>query len=120
MKEKKIKIPIFNTDMFIIYGNRDDVAEGMNKKYEGLNFTNTSNHNGHYQVLRNGEFRDMCVIIYEGYEDQYIYHESLHAAYDILDYVGVEVTVNDDEALAYLMEYIADQVLRTLKKWNHG
>jgi hypothetical protein len=42
-----------------------------------------------------------------------IAHESLHAAWGILDRIGVKMSDDSEEALAYLMDWIIGQVYET-------
>ncbi len=42
-------------------------------------------------------------------------HESVHAAWGILDHVGVKVKAKNHEALAYLTGYIFDKCQRELE-----
>jgi len=46
----------------------------------------------------------------EDYDIKTAVHESVHCAWDILDAVGVKLDAENNEALAYLTEYIFDKV----------
>jgi len=45
-----------------------------------------------------------------------IYHESLHAAYGILDAHGVPCGTDNQEIIAYMQGYIADEIIKFISK----
>ena len=47
-----------------------------------------------------------------------IYHESLHAAWYLLDHHGVYLCADANETLAYMQGYIADQLFEILVKYR--
>lgn len=52
----------------------------------------------------------MYVLIYIGrHEEATLVHECVHAAWNILDNVGVEVTADNHESLAYLTDWLYSQ-----------
>jgi hypothetical protein len=44
-----------------------------------------------------------------------LFHESLHAAHNVMDYCGVPINLGSSETQAYLMEHIAEKVLEKSK-----
>ena len=120
MKEKLINIPIFDARVILFYGEHIDVEEGINLKYIDANFTNTLFYKGQYFCINSGDNIDMCIVLYPESTEEHIYHESLHASYDILNHLGIDVSPENHEVLAFLMGYIAKEVLQTLNKWRDG
>jgi hypothetical protein len=47
-----------------------------------------------------------------------ISHESVHAAWKILEYAGVTVTADNHEALAYLTEYVFAAGMELLNQYE--
>lgn len=45
-----------------------------------------------------------------------IAHESFHAAYEILNWAGVKVDVKHQEAFAYMLTWVVDEVHKTVKQ----
>ena len=56
-----------------------------------------------------------CVVYIKEPCQSLVMHESIHAAWDVLNHVGVNVDYDNQEALTYLAEYIFTE---TLKLWN--
>ena len=118
MKEKLINIPIFDARVIIFYGEHVDVEEGINLKYIDSNFTNTLFHKGQYFCINTDEEINMCIVLYTESTDEHIYHESLHASYDILDHLGIDISAGNNEMLAFLTGYIAKEVIKNLLRWK--
>lgn len=49
---------------------------------------------------------------------EFVAHESIHCAWEILKVCGVVVDADNHEALAYLAEYVYNQVFKILKREN--
>lgn len=47
---------------------------------------------------------------------EFVAHESIHCAWEILKVCGVVVEADNHEALAYLAEYVYNQVFKILKR----
>lgn len=58
-------------------------------------------------IAQDGKIWAVIYIPPELFDISTVCHESLHAAYRILDHVGVGHCVDNHEALAYLTDYIA-------------
>lgn len=111
-KSKTIKIPIYFGDLILIQTNdRGLIKERYLKNidvdidaYEGLTIHNT--HNG---------YRKYLIWVKEDVPIVSVAHESLHAANYILNNAMVRVTLENDEAQAYLMGWIFKQCLKYFK-----
>ena len=119
MKETTIKIPIFGAEIILIYGTYEEIHNEVEETYPDL-VGEMNNFDGRYWVIEQGETITRYLIICNGYKVGIIYHESLHAAYDILHTCRVVIDATNDEPLAYLMEYIAERILEELKIMDHG
>lgn len=60
-----------------------------------------------------GVFRDECD---QTWMRDTVAHECVHAAFDILDHVGVKVDPNNHEALAYMIGHLAGECHLALRK----
>ena len=118
MKEKLIKIPIFDANLVIFYGDHAEIEEGINNKFEGVNYENTLFQKAQYFSINTGEDIYMCIVLFPESNYEHIYHESLHASYDILDKLGIGVSNDNHEILAFLMGYIAKQTIKTIEEWT--
>lgn len=116
MIEKKIDIPIFNAQVLLLKGDHIDVECWVNKRFKEANFQNSVYQYGQFLRIDTGEDIFMCIFLYPGSTEEHIYHESLHAAYDILNTLGIDVTPENHEVLAFLMGYIANRILEEIKE----
>lgn len=107
-KPHNIHIPIYNRLVRVLFvDNMTQAVEYFDKEYsyvwDDMLFTDgfvVPIVNKEKQVSRTY----MCLL--KDIEDSILVHESLHAAWSVLDDVGVEVTYGNDEALAYLTQFI--------------
>ncbi|GAF84295.1 unnamed protein product [marine sediment metagenome] len=113
MKEKKIKIPIFEDSITLLYGGYNDIYDFWNKTYPTLIDEFDNFHAKYWCVADDTIKRYILVVRDEG--EKYIHHESLHATNDILHFCGVGVTNDNDEIQCRLMDYIANEVLKELE-----
>jgi len=122
MKEKKIFIPIWDGEIILIYGNQEKAYKYIDKKHNGLDVSKYVGSQGnHFKVISNDDSRSYSyLVIYEGYNNHTVYHESLHAAWELLNDRLVEVSYDNQEPLAYLVDYISNEVLIQLNEWSHG
>lgn len=115
MKEPIIKIPIYNFEFKFIYGTQEEIFAYFLARFPELK-DELDDFNGRYWVIEKDNRKYRYFIIREGLE-QYIHHEALHAAWEILDHVGVVVSADNDEPLAYLMDYIANEITKKINSW---
>lgn len=122
MKEKKIFIPIYNFEIVLICGDHVDIVESLNKRHDGLDVTDYVGGSGNHFAVKDNNLKKHIdyLILYGTPEVSTIYHESLHIAWEILKSRFVQVSYDNQESLAYLIDYIAEEVLETLKQWNDG
>ena len=52
----------------------------------------------------------------DDYDTSLIVHECIHASMYILDFCGVEISINNDETLCYLNEHIFNEVMKEIEK----
>lgn len=97
MKRRTIKVDVYDIDVTFFIGR--PVSEP--NKYMG------------HEVMKsdrkgNCSFNGKEVVLWVRYKYDHptIAHECVHAAMFILDSCGVEISQKNDEALAYLVEYI--------------
>ena len=112
---EKIEIPLFHGH-FELY--KDQTMEVMLKdvqaKHGKINFPDLTNALGFSAVTSSG----VCIILIntrmraasEPTMAKTINHEALHLSWYILDALGIELTVNNHEIQAYLLEFIIDRI----------
>lgn len=90
-------------------------------------FTDGKNPNANYNGMQafvlhepdeNGIMKQTIYIKY-GSSLGDIVHECLHVAFYMLDSIGHQPTADDDEPLAYLLEYLVDQVMKIKRKYGY-
>jgi hypothetical protein len=105
-KFKKVIIPLYRQVLYIGIGP-DILAKKF--KVPGLEIAPT--HAGVTTFIEDEEgMRAFCVSFAEIPDSEELAHEALHAAWYILEEVGVDVSADNHEALAYLTGYIAGQI----------
>ena len=104
--KKVIKVPIYDDKVIIV------VADNLNEAREL------------YPTI--GENIKACVLEGSGYsiivvppnQLNLVIHECLHLKNCIWNHIGYKPISNNDEVDAYLIEYLFDQVLKTINKHN--
>lgn len=105
IKEKRIKVPIYNT--FIFVGFYDD-SEELNKKY-GTDSTHTTD------AICWGSIGGTAVFFNKNKISQrVIAHECVHIVNYIFKEKGIKLDLNNDEPQAYLMDWVFNEVNKTL------
>lgn len=109
-KVKELIVPIYNS--LLIIGFDAKAIEKCIKQY-GLVYDISNSAAGQAIYLEDEESGYTIHVLWIDkalYKQEYLTHESVHAAWHILDSVGVEVTAMNHEALAYLSGWIAQEV----------
>lgn len=119
MREKTIFIPIWNYESILIYGTPEDISTYLEDKHKGLDISKYIGDYGNHFKVTDNNLKDSYdyLIIYEGYNNHTVYHESLHLAWEVLNSRMVEVDYDNQEPLAYLMDFISNEVLIQLNEW---
>ena len=118
---KKINVDIYKTEI-LLFGSYEEL-ERYCKKY-GVMMEERS-HYGLAASIENSEGLAGVLVDKEGRADYFIAirekcignlaHECLHAAFFILENVGVEISFTNQEAVTYLFQYIFEEALLKLK-----
>ena len=119
MKVKKIKDPIYNRDITLVYEcDKEEFLQYVEKKHKNLKlerYFTYAEHIGissettwvrHYLWIKRNDFyiKDYGIII----------HEVFHCVRDCFDEIGMKINEKTNEAFAYYQEYIFEQVLTAL------
>ena len=120
MKEKKIDIDIYGAEIVLIYGTYDQIYNEFSETYPDLIHEIDQEFYCKYWVIGADNYITRYFLVNSTYKIGNIYHDSLHAANDILDIVGFKFSYDNDEPQAYLMEYIGDRVIKELKIMQDG
>lgn len=117
MIHKNVEVPLYHQHILIIIS--EDVEkeiEQINKKYpaniDRFEFSGYSEGNGkfHLIVLNKKYLTD------ESFTISTIAHEAFHITSFIIKRVGIKPDVNNDEAQAYLLSWIVEQIYKLYKK----
>ena len=111
--KKKVKVPTVATISIPLYDreliaatNHTDLVEFSKKKFDGIITEDMEiGCGGYVRTFHDDQTGEVVTIMYVTCI-RTLAHESLHAAWSILDTVGVKCKANNHEALAYLMDYI--------------
>lgn len=110
MIKKKIKLPIYNqfTITIIISNNITQEIVNITKQESNINYR------GVFAYKQNG----LDLIL--GFDSDYITqgviaHECFHATAYILDYVGINLAGESEEAYSYLLGYLVEEVNKLIK-----
>lgn len=108
-KDKKIKIPIYGRELRIVICK--DIQSGFKKL--GLEDVNGDELEASVVEDDNGVIN---LIIRPDADINTICHESFHIANGVLDDAGMKLCDNSEEAYAYLVGWVAEQVQKEIKK----
>lgn len=110
----KLKIPIYNCEL--VYMVTNDFIESARQLKEEL--TLDSNENIGLTFKLNNDCLKYVIMVKPRYADDWsiIAHEALHAVNYILSDRGIEATMANDEAQAYLLAYIINQIQKIKNK----
>ena len=112
---------MFNDTVIALYvGNMKKCARQADKDYP------ISNHkfikkigngsSGHASEINDKKYGNFVLMMLEKKVTvAVIYHESLHAAMYMISIVGIVISVDNHEVLAYLQGYIANEIIKKLK-----
>lgn len=112
MIEHEIIIPIYKIPIIIICGTNEEVITRLKEKHQTVDFSSFYDYDGNYFTV-NEEIRYLA--IYEKENMSVIYHESMHAAFDIMRLVKIDLCYESEEAFTYLAQYISEQVINIIK-----
>ena len=109
-----LKIPIF--DKHIHFGVGEAFAQWV--VLRGMDKDTTWTH-GNAGIFGCEPDEDGVVSYYiwlmDGFQDEHLWHEALHATCRILKDLGIPVSYKNDEALCFLQGYIATNMLKVLR-----
>lgn len=106
MRMIKFKMPLFPSTIKIFFCLED---------YLNMYPSERTNRFEHYNAFVQEQRDGICLVIIN-YSDKLLAHESVHAAWAVLNYVGVKVDYYNDEPLAYCVDYIFGKVQEHRRK----
>lgn len=112
---KKLSIPIYNHDVLISVDETDDeLYEQVKHSFKSRDEFDSQWINFETANARTilHDIDGYCIIRFkkEPLKHSTIAHEAFHATYFILDRVGIELSGDSEEAFAYLLAYIVDNI----------
>lgn len=108
---KKINIPIYDSQVNVYIGNILDNLKKINSKFN-INVEVSENIEGMAINLESNQGTLHMLLIEKDCRLNTLVHECLHVAWDILDDKGVMCSVDNQEPLAYLTDYIFDKTVK--------
>lgn len=114
----KFQVPLYRVTVHI-YPTREDLAKDC---IPGVAALSDGNWGACVDVLNDTE-TDLPIVAMTFLDESYhkasiIAHESVHAAWFVLDLAGVKTSFKNQEPLAYMTEYICGQVHDALTKYS--
>lgn len=106
MADGKINLAIYEAKVRVYFSLEKYLKDFPHRKNKDYSHTN---------AFATTEAIGPCVVYIREPSPSLVMHESIHAAWDILDHVGVNVDYDNQEALTYMAEYIFTE---TLKLWS--
>jgi len=126
MLKKKVKVDIYHTYVTVLIGESLDSLIESNPLLRNLRLTDESMQACmHYAAqsiklvnVKDGGFA--YYLLFEGdlLSPGILAHECLHTTNAILDSSGVDCSYDNDEACAYLLQYLVDEVYKIYTKWG--
>ena len=109
----KIFVPIYKATVEVyICDESKDISETMKRLYD-YDHDSTYTDAISMRIAYKSKLA-FCLFLVDGKTKvSQIAHESLHLAWYILDHCNVEVDKHNQEALAYLIEYLCEEVLKS-------
>lgn len=122
VKRYGYNIPIFNRYLNVYIGTTmEEAVNRIEKDYDiSVNIPPTTD--GLSTYVENHKLKKIHYIVAletNTVTSRHVAHEALHTAFDMLDYVDVKVNVDNQESLAYLMDFIIGLVEESLKKFKN-
>jgi len=118
MIEHVLEIPIFEDEIVILYGTEEELYYywkechfDLLEEYNPIKAKYWSIYDSENNLLR-------YILVVKGLGEDYLYHESLHATNDILEFHGVKVNNTNDEMQCLLMDWIAKSVTKIINERN--
>jgi hypothetical protein len=118
MKVRKIKDPIYNRDITLIYEcDKEEFLQYVEKRHKNLKLERYFIYAAHIGISSETTWVRHYIWSREGRGVEYcgvINHEVFHCARDCFKEIGMEINEETNEAFAYYQEYIFEQVLKAL------
>ena len=126
MLRKKVKVHVYDTYVVVMIGDSlDSLIEGesllrrlrdsnsafqnaIHYAAQSIKLVNTKGGGFAYYLLFEGDYLGPGVLA----------HECLHTVHAILESSGVECSYDNDEASAYLLQYLVDEVYKVYTRWQ--
>lgn len=116
-----LKNGVYPIHVRVIFGDADFIAGVSKKYYKGADIGGLGEHEGFTQLV---EFRDShCFEVIVNLQDvaytcswyATLAHEAVHVATNILTRVGVPLSKDNDEAMAYIVDWFVCATLQRLR-----
>lgn len=117
MTSKNIEIPLYHQYLqIIVCDDAEKEIDQINKKYpsniDKFEFSGYAEGSGKFNLI----VLNKKYLTDEAFAASTIAHEALHITSFVMKRVGMHPDVNNDEAQAYLLSWIVEQVYKEFKK----
>ncbi len=109
MGKINLEIPIYKAKILILLGEYDDIKKHIPKELDCFGDHGYMARTAYYREPSGG-FPFRIVIHSRSIVISVIAHEAIHAANYIFDAMGAKADFDNDEFLAYLVQYICEEV----------
>ena len=118
MKSKRLKDPIFNRDITLVYDcDQEEFYQFIEKKHNGLELIRRFTYGEHIGISNDKTWVRHYLWTKKGTGVSYIgviLHEVFHVARDCFNEIGMGINEETNEAFAYYQEYLFRQALKAL------
>ncbi len=120
--KKEVFLDLYNRQMMIfIEESQEDVNVALSTYFGQPTQLDTSKCLGLCDLIKGNGKSLVVIYIANGNLDienfGTIVHESVHACNDIFEYVGIDLSTDNDEPAAYLTDWIARQIFGALNEY---
>ncbi len=99
------KVPIYGNELIYITGKKDHIKFLTEA---GEDTSDANNYVGMVYTSTNGA---ICIYIQDVSDLKTIHHETIHAAFRILEHVDIKADIENQEALCYLSDWIFNWII---------
>lgn len=120
--KKQINIPIYDLELDLFYGDIKDILPEVYKMF-GRNldideYTNAYAFSAERKSSDGYIHKKLGIILKKDTNIFTIHHEAIHVSMFALEFVNLDISKSNHEALTYLVTFIAKSVDDSIKKWE--
>lgn len=116
---KAIKLHIYPSTVYLVLAKSlDDAADYIEKHAKGTHLNRTNLHQcfARTYIKEASVYITIDMTIKEPLVS--LVHELMHATTAVLNYAGVVISYENDEAMAYMLDYLFENTYKQIQKYN--